>query len=653
MILIASCVLILIIVIAFFLGTFLCYACATVVLCGSGKQTITGGLDNLDFVLDKLIKSHKKYPNKYDPYEYLKKYGEKDKSTEILTDTDFYRTMAKKIYEENGKSYEFLNNIKRHEYNYMKESKKFSTQVIKKYMTKRELSNGYPQLFTKLPYDDMGINYIEYTPREGIDLNEMINTIIKNIITMDARELTKEEIDESMKIIKDFADGKLTESEFTLNMKDGTKKKTKTCEDKSLKDTRHFKPFHWGQRKLLLSEIDMFNRIANDISHKKFKNEKISVVYPGSAVGNHLIILMEMYPNLVFYLWDPAKYNTILYLVEFMRRNLKIPNKFRYKKSDMDMAKKYKGRVFINMDLSDEEFLTYHKNATTKNIVKNYDTQHGFFLEKSAQAFSDYRESANDKSIIAFVSDIRLYKNHEIKYFIPFNRLKEKTDPVLTAIIEKLNKKDYDNDMEIQRDWFSWINADYGLFKFKIKTTKYVEKDIQEEYLDGDIILQAWAPMKSIETRLFVKPKRKSTAYYNIVNYGNSLTYFNGILRLHNFKNTKLKELGINIDATMADIWSPFLPLNKVGMDAILETYILYDYIKIHKKEVAKEDLIMMISDITQTLLNMNDHGKILEYLKDKYDFQKIMKHREKYHKKFNSRLDFSAYKYDYRYCSI
>ncbi len=57
---------------------------------------------------------------------------------------------------------------------------------------------------------------------------------------------------------------------------------------------------HWGQRKLLLSEIDLFTRFR--------PAERYTVVYAGAADGRHMPILTEMFPNIVMHLYDPRPF---------------------------------------------------------------------------------------------------------------------------------------------------------------------------------------------------------------------------------------------------------------------------------------------------------------------------------------------------------
>src|SRR5437868_821867 len=60
----------------------------------------------------------------------------------------------------------------------------------------------------------------------------------------------------------------------------------------------------WGQRKLLLSEIEFLTIYWNA--------QEIPdpiVVYVGAAHGNHIPLLSEMFPSFEFHLYDPAKFN--------------------------------------------------------------------------------------------------------------------------------------------------------------------------------------------------------------------------------------------------------------------------------------------------------------------------------------------------------
>ena len=140
-----------------------------------------------------------------------------------------------------------------------------------------------------------------------------------------------------------------------------------------------------------------------------------------------------------------------------------------------------------------------------------------------------------------FVSDIRLFTKAEATNALTFNLVKDYHDTIALRIVnEKIRHADYVRDMQLQEDWLEFVNAQYGLFKFKLKTKSFVDKqNTQYKYPDGDIILQAWAPIASTETRLFVRPDRKP-AFYNVKKY-----------LLYKFTAVKLPKGKLSSDSTM------------------------------------------------------------------------------------------------------
>eukprot|EP01119_Soliformovum_irregulare_P024019 TRINITY_DN8521_c0_g1_i2.p1 TRINITY_DN8521_c0_g1~~TRINITY_DN8521_c0_g1_i2.p1 ORF type:complete len:421 (+),score=88.91 TRINITY_DN8521_c0_g1_i2:84-1346(+) len=59
---------------------------------------------------------------------------------------------------------------------------------------------------------------------------------------------------------------------------------------------------HWGQRKLLLSEIEFLTEFAPPDA------TDILVVYAGAAPGSHIPYLSSLFPHVSFDLWDPAPF---------------------------------------------------------------------------------------------------------------------------------------------------------------------------------------------------------------------------------------------------------------------------------------------------------------------------------------------------------
>lgn len=67
---------------------------------------------------------------------------------------------------------------------------------------------------------------------------------------------------------------------------------------------------HYGQRKLLLSEVEFITNVCNELIslHPKQLFKKIVLIYAGAAPGNHIPLLSRMFPFVKFHLVDPAKF---------------------------------------------------------------------------------------------------------------------------------------------------------------------------------------------------------------------------------------------------------------------------------------------------------------------------------------------------------
>ena len=70
------------------------------------------------------------------------------------------------------------------------------------------------------------------------------------------------------------------------------------------------KTLHWGQLKLMLTEIEFLSNVLIDFQ-KQFKNNKeltIHVLYIGAAPGNHIEYLSKMFNTIHFDLYDPNEF---------------------------------------------------------------------------------------------------------------------------------------------------------------------------------------------------------------------------------------------------------------------------------------------------------------------------------------------------------
>jgi hypothetical protein len=115
-----------------------------------------------------------------------------------------------------------------------------------------------------------------------------------------------------------------------------------------------------GQKKLLLSEINFLSEIA--------PIEEYHVIYVGAGPGNHIKLLSELFPNVIFYLYD-NKFDKRLYGC----KNIHLNKKY-FDEGEVQMFKKSlagKRVAFIsdirNLDISNKLTLDEHNAVIIKD----------------------------------------------------------------------------------------------------------------------------------------------------------------------------------------------------------------------------------------------------------------------------------------------
>ena len=247
-----------------------------------------------------------------------------------------------------------------------------------------------------------------------------------------------------------------------------------TFQSQYLSDARDFQSrCHWGQKKLLLSEIQFLTKVCQKLNTKSLKD--YAVVYAGAAHGFHFPILYNLFPELIWLLYDPARFS---------------------KEAGMHPQKE-KVKIF-NQFFTDETIKHAKQNSENRKIL--------------------------------FISDIRLTPDEE-------------------AVMK---------DMISQAKWGTDLEADYMLLKYKVpyedentkefKTNtiddlqinpKYIKNpelkadDKTFLYLKGDVYIQLFAHIHSVELRLMVE-KVNGKYELDAVKYNEiekKMFYFNTSLR--------------------------------------------------------------------------------------------------------------------------
>jgi hypothetical protein len=120
---------------------------------------------------------------------------------------------------------------------------------------------------------------------------------------------------------------------------------------------------HLGQRKLLISEIDFltqFNGLAD------------TVVYAGAGPGSHIVVLAKLFPQKMFYLWDPRPFDPSLEAINNISLN---QDYFTDKVAEGLIKKKsFKRLLFI----SDIRTTSHDRHEFEKEVLHNLKQQRGW-----------------------------------------------------------------------------------------------------------------------------------------------------------------------------------------------------------------------------------------------------------------------------------
>jgi hypothetical protein len=278
---------------------------------------------------------------------------------------------------------------------------------------------------------------------------------------------------------------------------------------------------HDGQKKLLYSEIEFYNKIST-----VYNLNDILVVYVGSGHGVHEPIIFDMFPELDFYMIDPVHY-------------------------------KFKHSITANKD----RFFYYQ----------------GYYTDNSYKRVIEWNKERHNKKI-AFICDIRTsYTNtREVDEWDVFNNMlsQQKWCIQLNSVAYLLKLRFPLIRRNIKYEFFQYDipqNNNTLIKKFK----KYRKNGFK--YLKGKIMVQIYAPSESTETRLLHVRKSIDEQFdydnYDIFKYNFNCFYFNFIdkLKIYKYKESdQIKEHVIGYDDSY---------------ESVCEYYIMYHYFKEYKKE--------------------------------------------------------------------
>lgn len=251
--------------------------------------------------------------------------------------------------------------------------------------------------------------------------------------------------------------------------------------------------FHWGQYKLLLSELEFLSwarRVFDFDSATATTWSTIQhVVYAGSASGLHIVLLSKLFPKLQFHCWDPAKFSDEL----------------------KGYAKAHPARVqLFNALFTEDEALKYADKVTLfiSDVRRFAGKTHGL---PTATADNDAMATIKDEDHQLQMMWVRAMKPLAtmLKFAPPY------VDPQITDL----------------RDG---------------------DPRVQYEYFNGLVCTQAYAPAKSTESRLIFAGVTPMVTY-DRKRYESQYVYLNAIWRRRDFGNHDADSVASRHDIRLAD----------------------------------------------------------------------------------------------------
>ena len=300
---------------------------------------------------------------------------------------------------------------------------------------------------------------------------------------------------------------------------------------------------HWGQKKLLLSEIQFLTKVCQKLNIKKLNN--YAVVYIGSAAGYHLPILYNLFPELLWLLYDPAPFS-------------KEANKH---------SNKSKVKIF-NMFFTDD---------TIKHVFDNIE---------------------NKK--ILFISDIRLAPEEESVMLDMINQVRWGTQLNADFMYLKFKSPYYEENVNVFKT--NNIN-DLKLDKKIINNPDLAASDNESFlYLKGDIYLQLYPNIHSIELRIYIEKinNKYELKVYNFKNIENIMANYNSNIKNCFMCNDICNDIPLDLLL--------LIPGYDISLECLMEYNIVYNYYK----------YFLDINDKTKIIYKLYKMNRYLEILTHK-----------------------------------
>jgi Poly A polymerase regulatory subunit/RNA polymerase Rpb1, domain 2/Pentapeptide repeats (8 copies) len=308
------------------------------------------------------------------------------------------------------------------------------------------------------------------------------------------------------------------------------------------------KVIHWGQRKLLISEIDFLTDFAEDDD---------IVVYAGASPGTHVAVLRLLFPRITFELYDTSKFSSKLYNKVENRYfdRLKVCKKY----LTPDLAQKRYGdrnsRVLYISDIrTNTNAEAFKVNAKRVNTVDFKANKEQSSIEQDSE--NSYGDTYDDE-----------YENEENSL------LDEESERKQIAEYDKSKPSEEDviRDNELNLSIIRSMMPRHAMLKFRLP---YSEGST--ELPIGEVRLQAWSGHESTETRLICHSPYDTTKYYHTEH--EQRMFYHNMKRPYKVEEVELSEFLLRLMG---------LERSDVYYDVCREKAVVEKYVRKFRKEVS------------------------------------------------------------------
>lgn len=292
---------------------------------------------------------------------------------------------------------------------------------------------------------------------------------------------------------------------------------------------------HWGQRKLILSEIQFFSLCAaSDVPYH--------VVYVGAAPGTHISFLaMLLDYKHSWELIDPGKFDreALEKKVGTKQSQITIRNEFFSNAMAYNINTRRLREVFPGLSV------LYQYETTSRGVYKKKPVIHD---ELEVQVGSELVARSTEAIPSMYEPLLEMPRGLELLCLAGMKSAKPLLfiSDIRTGNVKLPNYEDHvAENMRAQESWTRILQADFSLLKFRLPYTRIsrkfggrdsipqqrlIQPDGTVQYVRGDILLPIWTRPTSTEGRLIV-PQGAFQVPYKVRKIEDQFFFFNSRVR--------------------------------------------------------------------------------------------------------------------------